>query len=112
MPNPGYDPSNPGYTPQSMSGGDTGGLYTPETERVSLPPRSGQTLDLASLVEKALEGLAPNDWGCEEDQLFDEVVRTLAPPGTQDDVVMEESGSRQLDDLEAARRYLDEDVAL
>ena len=112
MPNPGYDPSNPGYTPQSMSGGDTGGLYTPETERVSLPPRSGQTLDLASLVEKALEGIAPNDRGCEEDQLFDEAVRTPAPPGTEDDVVMEESGSGQLDDLEAARRYLDEDDAL
>ena len=83
------------------------------TERVSPPPRSGHTPDLASLVEKALEGIgASNDWGCEEDQLFDKVVRTLAPPGTQDDVVMEESGSRQLDDLEAARRYLDEDVAL
>ena len=108
----GYNPSNPGYTLQSMSGGDTGGLYTPETERVSPPPRSGHTLDLASLVEKALEGIAPNDGGCEEDQLFDEAVRTPAPPGTEDDVVMEESGSGQLDDLKAARRYLDEDDAL
>ena len=95
-----------------MSGGDTGGLYTPKTERVSPPPRSGHTLDLASLVEKALEGIAPNDRGCEEDQLFDEAVRTPAPPGTEDDVVMEESGSGQLDNLEAARRYLDEDDAL
>ena len=109
----GYDPSNPGYTPQSTSGGDTSGLYTPVTERVSPPPRSGHTLDLASLVEKALEGIgASNDRGCKEDQLFDEAVRTLAPPGTEDDVVMEESGSGQLDDLEAARRYLDEDDAL
>ena len=83
------------------------------TERVSPPPRSGHTPDLASLVEKALEGIgASNDWGCEEDQLFDEAVRTPAPPGTEDDVVMEESGNGQLDDLEAARRYLDEDDAL
>ena len=94
-----------------MSGGDTGGLYTPKTERVSPPPR--HTLDLASLVEKALEGIgASNDRGCEEDRLFDEAVQTPAPPSTEDDVVMEESGSGQLDDLEAARRYLDEDDAL
>ena len=95
-----------------MSGGDTGGLYTPETERVSPPPRSRHTLDLASLVQKALEGIAPSDRGCEEDHLFEEAVRTPAPPVTEDDVVMEESGSGQLDDLEAARRYLDEDDAL
>ena len=36
-----YDPNNPGYKSQSASGRDTGGSYTPETERVSLllPPR-------------------------------------------------------------------------
>ena len=34
------------------------------------------------------------------------------PPGAVDDVLMDESGSRQPDDLEAARRYLDEDDAL
>ena len=44
--------------------------------------------------------------------MFGEAVRTLAPPGTEDDVLMDESGSGQLDDLEAARRYLDEDDAL
>ena len=65
------------------------------------------------MVEKALEGIGvSNNRGREEDQLFDEAVRTPALPGTEDDVVMEESGSGQLDDLEAARRYLDEDDAL
>ena len=44
--------------------------------------------------------------------MFGEAVRTLAPPGTEDDVLMDESGSGQLDDLEAARRFLDEDDAL
>ena len=106
----GYDPQNPGYISQVASGRDTEGSYTPETERVS-PPR--HTLDLTSLVEKALEGIGEtNSRSCEEDLLFDEAVRTPAPPGTEDDVVMDESGSRQLDDLEAARRYLDEDKAL
>ena len=71
---------------------------------MSLPPRSGHTLDLASLVQKALEGIAPSDRGCEEDHLFEEAVRTPAPPVTEDDVVMEESGSGQLDDLEALPR--------
>ena len=109
----GYDPNNPGYTSQSASGSDTGGSYTPETERVSSPPQPRHTLDLTSLVQSALEGIgATNRRSCEEDLLFDEAVRTLAPPGTEDDVVMDESGSGQLDDLEAARRYLDEDDAL
>ena len=110
----GYDPNNPGYTSQSASGSDTGGSYTPETERVSSPPPPPRhTLDLTSLVQSALEGIgATNSRSCEEDLLFDEAVRTLAPPGTEDDVVMDESGSGQLDDLEAARRYLDEDDAL
>ena len=109
----GYDPNYPGYTSQSASGRDTGGSYTPKTERVSppLPPR--HTLDLTSLVQSALEGIgAMNSRSCEEDLLFDEAVRKPAPPGTEDDVVMDESGSGQLDDLEAARRYLDEDDAL
>ena len=76
-----------------------------------LPPR--HTLDLTSLVQSALEGIgAMNSRSCEEDLLFDEVVRTPALPGTEDDVVMDESGSGQLDDLETARRYLDEDDAL
>ena len=44
--------------------------------------------------------------------MFDEAVRTPGPPGTEDDVLMDESGSRQPDDLKAARRYLDEDDAL
>ena len=44
--------------------------------------------------------------------LFDDAVRTPAPPGTEDDVGMENSGDGQLDDLEAARRFLDEDDAL
>ena len=109
----GYDPNNPGYTSQVASGRDTGGSYTPETKRVSplLPPR--HTLDLTSLVEKALEGIgATNSRSCKEDLLFDEAVRTPAPPGTEDDVVMDESGSGGLDDLKAARRYLNEDEAL
>ena len=75
------------------------------------PPR--HTLDLTSLVEKALEGIGvTNSRTCEEDLLFDEAVRTPAPPGTEDDVVMEEPGDGQLDDLEAARSFLDEDDAL
>ena len=111
----GYDPQNPGYTSQVASGRDTGGSYTPETERVSPPPPQPprHTLDLTSLVEKALEGIgATNSRSCEEDLLFDDAVRTPAPPGTEDDVVMEEPGDGQLDDLEAARRFLDEDNAL
>ena len=44
---------------------------------------------------------------CEEDVLFDEAVRTPCPPGTEDDVEMRSPGG--MDDLEAARRYLDED---
>ena len=38
-----------------------------------------------------------NSRSCEEDLLFDEAVRKPAPPGTEDDVVMDESGSGQLD---------------
>ena len=68
---------------------------------MSPPPPPRHTLDLTSLVEKALEGIGEtNSRSCEEDLLFDEAVRTPAPPGTEDDVVMDESGSRQLDDLE------------
>ena len=75
------------------------------------PPR--HTLDLTSLVEKALEGIGvTNSRTCEEDLLFDDAVRTPAPPGTEDDVVMEEPGDGQLDNLEAAKRFLDEDDAL
>ena len=44
--------------------------------------------------------------------LFDDAVRTPAPPGTEDDVVMENSGDGQLDDLEAAKCFLDKDDAL
>ena len=107
-----YDPNNPGYKSQSVSGRDTGGSYTPETERVSPPPPPRHTLDLTSLVQSALEGIGATNRSCEEDLLFDEAVRTPAPPGTEDDVLMDESGSGQLDNLEAARRYLDEDDAL
>ena len=111
----GYDPQYPGYSSQVASGRDTGGSYTPETERISpLPPQPPRhTLDLASLVEKALEGIgATNSRSCEEDLLFDDAVRTPVPPGTEDNVVMESPGNGQLDDLEAARRFLDEDDAL
>ena len=70
------------------------------------PPPPRHTLDLTSLVEKALEGIgATNSRSREEDLLFDDAVRTPA-------VVMEEPGDGQLDDLEAARRFLDEDDAL
>ena len=55
-------------------------------------------------MEKALEGIgATNSRTCEEDMLFDDLVRTPALPGTEDDVVMESSGDSQLDDLEAAK---------
>ena len=75
------------------------------------PPR--HTLDLTSLVATALEGIgATSSRTCEEDMLFDDAVRTPAPPGTEDDVGMENSGDGQLDDLEAARGFLDEDDAL
>ena len=107
-----YDPNNSGYKSQSVSGRDTGGSYTPETQRVSLPPLLRHTLDLTSLVQSALEGIGATNRSCEEDLLFDKAVRTPALPGTEDDVLMDESGSGQLDDLEAARRYLDEDDAL
>ena len=95
-----------------MSGRDTGGSYTPEAKRVSLPPPLRHTLDLRSLVQSALEGIGATNRPCEEDLLFDEAVRTPGPPGAEDDVLMDESGSGQPDDLEAARRYLDEDDAL
>ena len=93
-----------------MSGSST--PYTPETERVSPPPRQTQvpprhTLDLSALVATALEGLAPPTGPCDEDVLFDEAVRTPCPPGTEDDVEMRSPGG--IDDLEAARRYLDKD---
>ena len=64
-------------------------------------------MDLSALVVTALEGLAPPTRPCEEDVLFDEAVRTPCPPGTEDDVEMRSPGG--IDDLEAARRYLDED---
>ena len=109
----GYDPQCPGYTSQMASGRDT--PYTPETERVSPPPRQPpipprHTLDLTALVGTALEGLTPSNRTCEEDILFDDAVRTPCLPGTEDDVVMESPGD--LDDLEAAKRFLDEDDAL
>ena len=53
---------------------------------------------------------APSSRTCEEDMLFDDAVRTPAPPGTEDNVVMESPGD--LDDLEAAKCFLDEDNAL
>ena len=97
-----------------VSGRDT--PDTPETERVSPPPRQPaipprHTLDLTSLVEKDLEGIgATNNQNCDENILFDDAVRTLGPPGAEDDVVMENPGN--LDDLEAAKLFLDEDDAL
>ena len=58
-----------------------------------------------------MEGIgATNSRNCEEDLLFDDVVRTPCPPGTEGDVVMESPGD--LDDLEAAKRFLDKDDAL
>ena len=105
-----YDPQFPGYSSQMVSGGST--PYTPETERVSPPPRQPlvpprHTLDLTALVATALEGLTPQNRPCEEDILFDDAVRTPGPPGTEDDVEMRSPGG--IDDLEAAKRYLDED---
>ena len=55
-----------------------------------------------------MEGIgATNSRTCEEDMLVDDAVRTPAPPGTEDDVVMESSSDGQLDDLEAAKCFLD-----
>ena len=79
---------------------------------MSLPPPLRHTLDLRSLVQSALEGIGATNRPCKEDLLFDEAVRTPGPPGAEDDVLMDESGSGMPDDLEAARRYLDEDDAL
>ena len=80
--------------------------------RVSTPLLPRHSLDLTSLVQSALEGIGATNRPCEEDLLFDEAVCKPAPPGTQDDVLIDESGTGQLDDLEAARRFLDEDDAL
>ena len=55
-----------------------------------------------------MEDVTQTSRNCEEDSLFDDAVRTPGPPGTEDDVVME----GDLDDIEAAKRYLDEDDAL
>ena len=52
----------------------------------------------------------PSSRTCEEDILFDDAVRTPCPPGTEDDVEMQSPGD--IDDLEAAKRFLDEDDAL
>ena len=106
-----YDPQYPGYTSQMVSGSGT--PYTPETERVSPPPRQPavpprHTLDLTALVAAALEDVTQNSRNCEEDSLFDDAVKTPGPPRTEDDVIME----GDLDDLEAAKRFLDEDDAL
>ena len=105
----GYDPNYPGYSSQLVSGSST--PYTPETERVSPPPRQltapPRHLDLSALVATALETAMAPTGGCDEDILFDEAVRTPCPPGTEDDVEMRSPGG--IDDLEAARRYLDED---
>ena len=79
---------------------------------MSPPPPPRHTLDLTSLVQLALEGIGATNRPCEEDLLFNEAVCMPGPPGAVDDVLMDESGSRQPDDLEAARRYLDEDDAL
>ena len=78
---------------------------SPPPRQQQVPPR--HTLDLSALVSAALEGLAPPTGPCEEDVLFDEAVRTPGPPCTEDDVEMRSPGG--MDDLEAARRYLDED---
>ena len=109
----GYDPHYPGYTSQTVSGSGT--PYTPETERVSPPPRQPpvpprHTLDLTALVAAALEDVAQGSRTCEEDILFDDAVRTPCPPGTEDDVEMKSPGD--IDKLEAAKRFLDEDDAL
>ena len=105
----GYDPNYPGYSSQLVSGSST--PYTPETERVSPPPRQltapPRQLDLSALVATALETAMAPTGGCDEDILFDESVRTPCPPGTEEDVEMRSPGG--MDDLEAARRYLDED---
>ena len=105
----GYDPNFPGYTSQLMSGSST--PYTPETERVSPPPRQQtappRQLDLSALVATALETALAPAGGCDEDVLFDEAVRTPCPPGTEGDIEMMSPGAA--DDLEAAKRYLDED---
>ena len=44
--------------------------------------------------------------------MFNEAGRTPGPPGAEDDVMMDESGSGPPVDLEEARGYLDEDDAL
>ena len=79
---------------------------------MSLPPPPRHTLDLTSLVQSALEGIGATNRPCEEDLLFNEAVRMPGPPGAVDDVLMDESGSGQLDNLEAAMHFLDEDDAL
>ena len=100
-----YDPNNPGYTSLSTAGRSTGRSYTPETERMSLPPPPRHTLDLLSLVQSVLEGIGATNTPCEEDMLLNEAVRTPGPPGAEDDVMMDESGSGPPVDLEEARRY-------
>ena len=57
-----------------------------------------------------MKGLVPSNRPCEEDILFDDAVRTPCPPGTEDDVEMQSPGD--IDNLEAAKRFLDEDDAL
>ena len=50
----------------------------------------------------ALEGIGATNRPCEEDLLFNEAVRTPGPPGAEDDVMMDESGSGPPVDLEEA----------
>ena len=95
------------FNEQPYQGRNTRDAWPPPRQP-PIPPR--HTLDLTALVATALEGLTPSSRTCEEDILFDDAVRTPCPPGTEDDVVMESPGD--LDDLEAAKRFLDEDDAL
>ena len=60
-------------------------------------------------MQAVLEGIGATNTPWEEDMLFNEAVCTLVPPGTEDDHLMDESGSGLPVDLDEARRYLDAD---
>ena len=112
----GYDPSNPGYSSAGsgqMTADNSRGSYTPDTERISPPPAQQQRkYDLATMVQQALEGIVPTG-ACDEDALYNEAIqRTPCAPGTEDDVLMDDTASGPPGDAEQAERYLDEEDAL
>ena len=86
--------NNPVFTSLGAAGRVVSKSFKPDTKRISLPLPLRHQVDLRGLVQAALEGIGASNTPCEEDILFNEAMCMLAPPGTEDDQLMDESGSR------------------